>query len=75
MERGYTGIETAFRATEGVDDGAHVGVMCEYDALPEIGHACGHNLIAEVGAGAGVGIRAAMKAAGKPIGKVLFSFL
>ena len=27
----------------------NIGVLCEYDALPEIGHACGHNLIAEAG--------------------------
>ena len=32
-----------------------VGVICEYDALPKIGHACGHNLIAEAGAAAAVG--------------------
>ena len=31
--------------------------MCEYDALPEIGHACGHNLISEVGIAAGLGVK------------------
>ena len=35
--------------------------MCEYDALPDIGHACGHNLIAQVGVGAGIGIKAALE--------------
>lgn len=48
-------------------------MLCEYDALPQIGHACGHNLIAEVGVGAGVGIKAAIEAAkksGKDIGQV-----
>ena len=38
--------------------------MCEYDALPEIGHACGHNLIAQVGIGAGVGVKTALERAG-----------
>ena len=32
-----------------------VGVLCEYDALPGIGHACGHNLIAEAGIGTAIG--------------------
>ncbi|XP_077868012.1 xaa-Arg dipeptidase-like [Saccoglossus kowalevskii] len=69
VERKYT-RDTAFRATYGNEDGLNVCVICEYDALPEIGHACGHNLIAECGAGAGLGIKAAMEAAGKPMGKV-----
>ena len=50
-----TPIETAFIAKYGHEDGVKVGIMCEYDALPGIGHACGHNLIAEAGAGAGIG--------------------
>ncbi|KAM8725707.1 LOW QUALITY PROTEIN: peptidase M20 domain-containing protein 2-like [Acanthopagrus schlegelii] len=50
-------LETAFRATWGATTGSDVvsvGFLCEYDALPGIGHACGHNLIAEVGAAAAV---------------------
>ena len=50
-------LETAFRATWGATAGSDVvsvGFLCEYDALPGIGHACGHNLIAEVGAAAAV---------------------
>ena len=35
--------------------GLKVGVFCEYDALPGVGHACGHNLIAEVGIATGLG--------------------
>lgn len=55
-------LETAFRATwgpGGSEDGhvINVGFLCEYDALPKIGHACGHNLIAEVGAAAAVGLK------------------
>ncbi|XP_072552796.1 xaa-Arg dipeptidase-like [Salminus brasiliensis] len=39
----------------------NIGFLCEYDALPGIGHACGHNLIAEAGAAAAVGLRAAVE--------------
>ena len=50
----------------------NICVISEYDALPEIGHACGHNLIAEVGVASAVGIMAAMKASAKPLCKVCF---
>ena len=63
VERSYTGIETAFRATFG-SGGPNVCVICEYDALPEIDHACGHNLIAEAGAAAGLGLKAALEKGG-----------
>jgi amidohydrolase len=50
------GVDTAFRAT--VDNGAGptIAILCEYDALPAIGHACGHNVIAASGAGAGAAL-------------------
>ena len=51
--------------------GTTVCIICEYDALPEIGHACGHNLIAEVGIAASLGIKAAMDETGLNIGKVI----
>ncbi|MBL3686430.1 M20 family peptidase [Leucobacter zeae] len=51
-EVGAFGLETAFRATAGAGDGPHFAVIAEYDALPGIGHACGHNLIAAIGVGA-----------------------
>ena len=50
----YT-LDTAFRAEFGEDGGLTVGLICEYDALPEVGHACGHNLIAESGVAAALG--------------------
>jgi amidohydrolase len=46
VERGLAGMPTAFRARVGAGKGPHVAILAEYDALPEIGHACGHNLIA-----------------------------
>ena len=60
VERSYTGIKTAFRATFG-SGRPNVCVICEYDALPDIGHACGHNLIAEAGVAAGLGLKAALE--------------
>lgn len=47
------GLETGFAARAG-SDGPLIAVICEYDALPGIGHACGHNVIAAAGLGAGV---------------------
>ncbi|PVD27947.1 hypothetical protein C0Q70_10523 [Pomacea canaliculata] len=71
VERSFK-LDTAFRATWGGEttSGPNVAVLCEYDALPEIGHGCGHNLIAEAGIAAGLGIKAAMETAGKPLGKL-----
>ncbi len=63
VERGIGGVETAFRATleGGAGAGPTVAVLAEYDALPEIGHGCGHNLIAMAGLGAGLGVQANIK--------------
>lgn len=58
VERGVGGVETAFRATLETGGGPTIGIMCEYDALPAIGHACGHNAIATAGAGAGAALAA-----------------
>lgn len=51
VERGTGGLATAFRARVG-DGGPRVAILAEYDALPQIGHACGHNLIAGSALGA-----------------------
>ncbi|XP_064393683.1 xaa-Arg dipeptidase-like [Halichondria panicea] len=67
VERSYTGIETAFRATFG-SGRPNVCVICEYDALPEIGHACGHNLIAEAGIATGLGLKAVLESSDAPKG-------
>ena len=53
VSRSARGVETAFEATAG-STGPHIAVVCEYDALPGIGHACGHNVIAAAGLGAGL---------------------
>ena len=57
------GIDTAFEASVG-DAGFDVAVLCEYDALPAIGHACGHNVIATAGLGAGLAAAAVAAQAG-----------
>ncbi|MDX1689720.1 MAG: M20 family metallopeptidase [Acidimicrobiia bacterium] len=49
------GIDTAFRATAGTE-GPEVVICAEYDALPEVGHACGHNIIAAAALGAGTAL-------------------
>ncbi|KAH7972335.1 hypothetical protein HPB52_011129 [Rhipicephalus sanguineus] len=57
-------LDTAFRAefdAPGGQEGPCVVLLCEYDALPDIGHACGHNLIAESSVGAALAVVEAMK--------------
>lgn len=53
VEREYLGLETAIRATFG-SGSRRVGLMAEYDALPGLGHACGHNIIAASSCGAAI---------------------
>ena len=53
VERGICELPTAFRATYGSGRPA-IAFLAEYDALPKIGHACGHNIIAASSAGAGL---------------------
>jgi amidohydrolase len=55
VERGVCGLPTAFKATYGSGP-LHIAVCAEYDALPGIGHACGHNVIAATAVGAGLGM-------------------
>ena len=60
VERGIGGLDTAFRASipGGAGEGPTIAVLAEYDALPEIGHGCGHNLIAMAAMGAALGLQA-----------------
>ncbi len=52
IERGIGGLETAFRARVGPKEGPALALLAEYDALPDVGHGCGHNLIAISNVGA-----------------------
>ena len=55
VETGVAGLPTAFSATAGGGP-LEIGICCEYDALPGIGHACGHNVIAAAAVGAGLAL-------------------
>ncbi|MEM8923816.1 MAG: amidohydrolase [Actinomycetota bacterium] len=55
VETGIADLETAFVGTYGSGP-LTVGICAEYDALPGVGHACGHNMIAASGLGAGLGL-------------------
>lgn len=58
VEKNFCNIKTAYRATyKSVKNGPKIAMLSEYDALPELGHACGHNLIATVGVGSGILIK------------------
>lgn len=61
VTKAYLGLPTAFRAGfQHGKGGRTLGVNSEMDALPGIGHACGHNLIAAAGAGIAVAVKAAL---------------
>jgi len=56
-EEGIAKMETAFRAKHSsCSPGPSVALLAEYDALPSLGHACGHNLIAAASVGAALGV-------------------
>lgn len=55
VNRSAYGLSTAYE-TEFGNDGANVAILSEYDALPGIGHACGHNIIAVMGLGASLAL-------------------
>lgn len=61
VEKSIGGLETAFRASySGSGEGPTVAFLAEYDALPKLGHACGHNLIGTASLGAALGLREVM---------------
>ncbi|CAB4858922.1 unannotated protein [freshwater metagenome] len=55
IERPIAGLETAFRATKG-SGALRISLCAEYDALPDVGHACGHNIIASSSVGAALAL-------------------
>ena len=56
IEMGVCDLPTAFVARVG-DGPLHLSICAEYDALPAVGHACGHNIIAAAAVGAGLSAR------------------
>ncbi|WP_027087652.1 M20 family metallopeptidase [Cohnella panacarvi] len=68
VERGTLGIPTAFLAEyRSSKPGPIIGLLAEYDALPDIGHACGHHLICTMALGAAAGLRAVADGTGGTI--------
>ena len=58
VEKNFCGIPTAYRAVyKGAKPGPRIGMLGEYDALPGLGHACGHNLICTMAVGSGIAMR------------------
>jgi amidohydrolase len=58
VKRGVAEMETAFvAALDGREGGPTVAFLAEYDALPGLGHACGHNLIGTAATGAGLAMK------------------
>lgn len=65
VERGTLGLSTAFIAEyRSSKPGPVIALLAEYDALPEIGHACGHHLICTMALGAAAGLRAVLDETG-----------
>ena len=56
VKRAAFGLDTAFASDFGPDGKPEVAILSEYDALPGIGHSCGHNIIAVTGLGASLGL-------------------
>lgn len=59
IEHGICELPTAFRASYGEGKPA-IAILAEYDALPKLGHACGHNIIAASAVGAGIAAKTAI---------------
>ena len=58
VKTGIAGLDTAFEARwEGTPGGPDIMLLAEYDALPEVGHACGHNLIGPISIGAALALK------------------
>jgi len=66
IEQGICGLPTAFRGSYGQGEPV-IAILAEYDALPKLGHACGHNLIAASAVAAGVASKLAMDRCGGSI--------
>ncbi|MFP7735718.1 M20 family metallopeptidase [Priestia aryabhattai] len=68
VEIGTCDLPTAFTAVyDSQKPGPSIGFMAEYDALPDLGHACGHNLIGTMSIAAGIGLSKAVAETGGKI--------
>lgn len=68
VENNIAELETAFEASyDSGKEGYHIGIMCEYDAVPGMGHSCGHNLMAAMAVGAATAVKSAIDEIGGKI--------
>lgn len=68
VEENFCNIETAFKAVyKGKKPGEKIAFLCEYDALPNIGHGCGHNLISSMSILASLGLKSVIDEVGGEI--------
>ena len=65
VTRGVAGLDTAFTATYG-EGAPHLGIVSEYDALPGLGHGCGHNLICTTALGTAAAVKEYLAESGMP---------
>lgn len=70
IKKGIGGIKTAFLATAGNGKGPAIGFLAEYDALPGIGHACGHNLIGPTSCTAAIALAKVLEQVGGTVSVV-----
>src|SRR6266508_5719083 len=71
MQHGYKDIETSYRGdVSGKPGGPRVAILAEYDALAELGHGCGHNLIAMIGTAAAVATRSVIDETGGSVAAI-----
>ncbi|APC39808.1 M20 family metallopeptidase [Clostridium estertheticum] len=68
IEVGIANRKTAFKAVyDSNKKGPTIAFLCEYDALPEIGHGCGHDMIGVIGIGAAIGLSKVLEEVGGKI--------
>lgn len=61
VEKGFTNLETAYKASFKNGNGAKIAILAEYDALPEIGHGCGHNAYGVTSIASGILVKQLME--------------
>ncbi len=70
IEQPYGGLDTAFRAQISNGDGPAIFFLAEYDALPGVGHGCGHNLIGTAAVAAATGVASVIAQTGGTVGVI-----
>src|SRR5712692_7833565 len=70
VQRAYKGIETSYRGDAGNGKGPRVAILAEYDALADLGHGCGHNLIAMIGTAAAVAVKSVIEDTGGSVAAI-----